>query len=199
MWRTVISDSEDELKDSKKRPNIREAVGDDDGTVFILNDPPSSRRPVARHPKSPSKQKGKKTVPIDGNSVTNGTPAKTRDPFPDQTPLRPQSNAVPGAQTRLPDFFTREGQPKKNRAGIREASTSTTTPTIPVTTTSKPKRKTKKALQQERQTHLAAYAQALFDELNESVFMNRLPKDTPLLWNNRLLATAGRAKWRKLV
>ncbi|KAG5715917.1 HMG box-containing protein C19G7.04 [Termitomyces sp. T112] len=50
------------------------------------------------------------------------------------------------------------------------------------------------AAEQERRV---IYAQKLFEELNRSVFENKLPKETKLNWNKRLLTTAGRAKWHR--
>ena len=37
----------------------------------------------------------------------------------------------------------------------------------------------------------------LFAELNKTVFGNGLPESTQLIWSNRLLSTAGRARWRR--
>jgi len=61
----------------------------------------------------------------------------------------------------------------------------------------KPQRTSKKAQLLEEQNRRKAYAQQLFDELNRDVFKGGLPKDTKLWWNNRLLTTAGRAKWHR--
>lgn len=61
----------------------------------------------------------------------------------------------------------------------------------------KPPRMTKKAQQALEQSRRETYAQKLFDELNERVFKHGLPQDTSLKWSNRLLTTAGRARWRK--
>lgn len=60
-------------------------------------------------------------------------------------------------------------------------------------------RVSKKALQAIEQAHREAYAQELFAELNASVFKGGLPENTALSWNNRLLTTAGRARWKKYV
>ena len=55
----------------------------------------------------------------------------------------------------------------------------------------------KKALMQAEQEEHAAYAQSLFDELNRMVFAGGLPVETTLVWSNRLLTTAGRARWHR--
>ncbi|KAL5495646.1 hypothetical protein ACEPAI_1109 [Sanghuangporus weigelae] len=207
MWRTVVSDSEDELEENEECDDIHRGLAADvDGAVLILSDPTSSRRPVARNSDSQAKQKQKNPVLAscaDGiPSIPGAEHVEVEDPSLARTPISPRPRATPGTQTELPSFFLSEDQPKKASGRATETnptkeSSSATAPTSPTTTKSKTKRKTKKVLQQEKQAQLAAYAQALFDELNTSVFMNRLPKDTPLIWNNRLLATAGRAKWHR--
>ncbi|KIP03261.1 hypothetical protein PHLGIDRAFT_51488, partial [Phlebiopsis gigantea 11061_1 CR5-6] len=70
---------------------------------------------------------------------------------------------------------------------------------IPKSPTKKGKapRVSKKALQVAEQARREAYAQKLFDELNQSVFKGGLPDATKLTWSNRLLTTAGRARWRR--
>jgi hypothetical protein len=60
-------------------------------------------------------------------------------------------------------------------------------------------RVSKKALQVAEQARREAYAQQLFHELNVSVFNGGLPESTALKWSNRLLTTAGRARWKKFV
>ncbi|KAF9015414.1 SprT-like family-domain-containing protein [Cyathus striatus] len=55
----------------------------------------------------------------------------------------------------------------------------------------------KKVKYTEEETRRRQYAQKLFDELNRDVFANELPRDTKLVWNKRLLSTAGRAKWHR--
>lgn len=61
------------------------------------------------------------------------------------------------------------------------------------------KRMTKKELERQKQAQLESYAQNLFNDLNKTVFNNQLPADTALLWNKRLLTTAGKARWHRLV
>ena len=51
-------------------------------------------------------------------------------------------------------------------------------------------------MQAEQEEH-AAYAQSLFDELNRTVFAGGLPVETTLVWSNRLLTTAGHARWHR--
>lgn len=202
-----MSDSEDD-SEAENHNSIRqgtdgEAVDNNhDGSILVLNDPPSSRWPALRDGASPSKPKPKKppVAPL-VFSMPSGGQVTIADPSPIQTPLLPRLKDTPGRQAKLPDFFTlggrsREGETTKDNVGVNPVDATPVRITKPRAVPTK-KRKTKRELQKEKQAHLADYAQTLFDELNSSVFMNRLAKDTPLLWNNRLLATAGRAKWHK--
>ena len=66
-------------------------------------------------------------------------------------------------------------------------------------TPAKPPRLTKKALEAAEQQRREQYAQAFFDEMNGTVFGAGLPGETKLVWNKRLLSTAGRAKWQRYV
>ncbi|CAL1696675.1 unnamed protein product [Somion occarium] len=58
-------------------------------------------------------------------------------------------------------------------------------------------RMTKKASKAAEQARREVYAQELFDELNECVFDDGLPKETRLVWSNRLITTAGKANWQR--
>jgi len=58
-------------------------------------------------------------------------------------------------------------------------------------------RQTEAARATAEQARREIYAQNLFIELNREVFDDGLPSDTKLIWNKRLLTTAGRAKWNK--
>lgn len=56
---------------------------------------------------------------------------------------------------------------------------------------------TKKGQAAAEQARREQYAEELFAELNQVVFKEGLPKETKLVWNKRLLTTAGRAKWHR--
>ena len=58
-------------------------------------------------------------------------------------------------------------------------------------------RVSKKATQAAEQARRESYARQLFNELNTSVFKGELPENTVLKWSNRLLTTAGRARWKR--
>ncbi|OCH92687.1 hypothetical protein OBBRIDRAFT_726371 [Obba rivulosa] len=84
-----------------------------------------------------------------------------------------------------------QGRPVKTTA---ESPLSTSRSTV---SARKAPRTTKKALAQAEQARREAYARALFDELNEVVFGGGIPASTQLRWSNRLLTTAGKAKWHR--
>ena len=69
----------------------------------------------------------------------------------------------------------------------------------PKSTPAKAPRTSKKALALAEQAERAEYAQSLFEELNRGVFAGGLPVETTLIWSNRLLTTAGRARWHRCV
>jgi len=69
----------------------------------------------------------------------------------------------------------------------------------PKSTPAKTPRTSKKAQALAEQAERASYAQSLFDELNRGVFAGGLPVETTLIWSNRLLTTAGRARWHRCV
>lgn len=78
------------------------------------------------------------------------------------------------------------------------------TPVKPMFTIDTPGPRSRVALSQSKKAQAAAeqqrrvtYARGLFEELNRSVFEDKLPKDTKLIWSKRLLTTAGRAKWHR--
>jgi hypothetical protein len=57
----------------------------------------------------------------------------------------------------------------------------------------------KQAQEAAKRKELEEYAQQFFDDINQNVLGNGLPADTKLVWNVRLLTTAGRARWHKYV
>lgn len=75
----------------------------------------------------------------------------------------------------------------------------TRNPKSTASTSSTPRSSSKKSVAATEQARREAYAQQFFNDLNEKVFGNGLPRETRLHWNVRLLTTAGRAKWRRYV
>jgi hypothetical protein len=165
------------------------------------NEPKSARRPLRRlHPQIPRTAASADRPGGSGekdthalvqafstlSSLTTLTDSDTEnnlraaaDPAPSTAspthlPLRPSAN-VPAAAT-----------PKTPRNAAKPKYTPAKTP-----------RTSKKALAQAEQAERAAYAQSLFNELNRTVFAGGLPAETSLIWSNRLLTTAGRARWHR--
>ncbi|KZT06217.1 uncharacterized protein LAESUDRAFT_653810 [Laetiporus sulphureus 93-53] len=58
-------------------------------------------------------------------------------------------------------------------------------------------RRTQKAMRDAEQARREAFARALFEDLNRTIFGEKIPATTQLTWNKRLLTTAGRARWHK--
>lgn len=67
----------------------------------------------------------------------------------------------------------------------------------PKTAAKTPRLNTKKAREEAEILRRQEYAQKLFDDLNKSVFKDGLPASTKLVWNKRLLTTAGKAKYHR--
>jgi len=98
-------------------------------------------------------------------------------------PVPPSPSAI--RNSRIPDNALLEATPP-TRAKAKSTTPAAKTP-----------RTSKKALALAQQAERAAYAQSLFDELNRTVFAAGLPVGTALIWSNRLLTTAGRARWHR--
>ncbi|KAI5115417.1 hypothetical protein M0805_004881, partial [Coniferiporia weirii] len=211
--RAVISDSEEEEEEIDDEVDVNYH---DDAAVLVLNDPPSSRKPLPRSDVPSGKPKLKAltfTAPVIETTPSGGK-VLTADPPSPFTPVIPR-NSTPANRGLQSDYLTlastsptkgkaRAKSKTKGTSGIDlriDAALNITSVTVPLPETpagAKPpvrKRMTKKALEEQKQAQLAAYAQTLFDDLNEAVFEDRLPKDTALLWNKKLQTTAGRAKW----
>ncbi|KAL6300289.1 SprT-like family-domain-containing protein [Sparassis latifolia] len=143
----------------------------DDGSILILDEPRSAHKPIR---KTPPSAPGINTVAAGpSTSLTSATRGSDVDSTNDDTPL------------------TAYRTPASSRTIVSPAVST------PTGKGARPPRLTKKALQAAEQAHRETYAQAFFDELNRVVFQGRIPQDTQLRWNKRLLTTAGRAKWHK--
>ncbi|KAG6820346.1 hypothetical protein H0H93_001791 [Arthromyces matolae] len=128
----------------------------------------------------------------DGSILTLDEPKSARKPFK-------LANIVPPPLERL-DF----GGMISRETSLLTDNDSRDVPVTPVAkktlAASRPKatpRISKKALAAAELERRVSYAQKLFEELNRSVFENKLPTDTKLNWSKRLLTTAGRAKWHR--
>ena len=123
--------------------------------------------------------------------------------------LHEDSSEINGdkSKSREPPVYPREMPPKpKFREPSQDSESDAERPSPPRTPIPKnPSKKgkaprvSKKALEAAEQARREAYAQKLFDELNQSVFKGGLPESTKLTWSKRLLTTAGRARWRRSV
>jgi hypothetical protein len=123
-----------------------------------------------------------------GKSTSNSTP-----------PLRPSSDdegfTLIADPSPTPPTLPQSTQPPSSSDSSRPPKFPLTSATTDVLKTPRARRG-KKAEAEAEQARREAYAQALFDDLNTSVFKGELPQ-TKLVWSKRLLTTAGRAKWHR--
>ena len=133
----------------------------------VSNDPKSARKPI-RLPNLPAHN-----VNRSKSHLECGTPQKERLPDSGSSSSESESDV-----TSTPGL----GTPSRARASTNKQ---------------KAPRKTKAALAKAEQKRRETYAQKFFLDLNRDVFGNGLPIQTELIWNKRLLTTAGRAKWHR--
>ncbi|KAI0793295.1 SprT-like family-domain-containing protein [Abortiporus biennis] len=125
-------------------------------------------------------------------------PRSARKPIRCKNPATP--TATPKRTTKIiVDFNPRNSD---NDSEVQTTPLSLTQPRQTQIETPKSKgngrsRLTKKAIAAAEQSRREHYAQDFFNELNEQVFNNEIPKETALKWSNRLLTTAGKARWRR--
>lgn len=148
---------------------------------YGLSDPFSDTQATRREPKLPSR------LPSRSSSAAGSSGSES------DKPRRPAPRPRP------------QGQPTRSKGSGTESDSNTPptkavqTPRAGATKKGKTPRVSKKALQAAEQTRREAYAEQLFKDLNTTVFDGGLPESTQLKWSNRLLTTAGRARWRKSV
>jgi len=186
----------------------RDQLGDDG--LLVLNEPKSARKPLQRP-----------HVPM----IATASPEPESDPDPgrDRDPSGSKdkdTRSLVKAFSTLSSLTTltdSDAEKKTTVAGdvdddhpaprvlpAHVAVSILSTPKTPLrakpkSTPAKTPRISKKALALAEQAERAAYAQSLFDELNRGVFAGGLPVETTLIWSNRLLTTAGRARWHRCV
>ncbi|KAH9034187.1 SprT-like family-domain-containing protein [Lactarius pseudohatsudake] len=164
----------------------------DDG-LLVLDEPKGSRKPL-RRPQTP--ETARRGPPSAGDKGAPGL-------------VQAFSSLSTLTESDLENTRPMADDPSLFRVPAHTLSTapSTPTPKAPATKARAPKfttpsaaktpRTSKKALALAEEAERAAYAQSLFDDLNLSVFDGGLPATTTLVWSNRLLTTAGRARWRR--
>ncbi|KAI0761696.1 SprT-like family-domain-containing protein [Trametes elegans] len=149
----------------------------DDGSILVLNEPRSARKPILRAP-----------------FIFPKPPASPFTLLRGRAPTR--ESQTPGADDDVEEREDAGGSPSKPRPKPQPKARKPPT-TNPSPGKAKAPRKTKKVLEQEQRERLRAYADAFFKEMNESVFRGGIPADTKLVWSNRLRTTAGRAHWKR--
>ncbi|KAN0136612.1 SprT-like family domain containing protein [Lactarius tabidus] len=186
-WRKPTSPPVRSPCQNRTNSHVNPPPASDDG-LLVLDEPKSSRKPL-RRPQTPktSQSAGASSLVQAFSSLSTLTEsdAENTRPVPDDPAAIPSLFRVPGPVT--PSTPTPKTPASKPRPPPKSATSSA----------AKTPRTSKKALALAEQAERAAYAQSLFDELNRSVFGGGLPETTPLVWSNRLLTTAGRARWHR--
>lgn len=105
------------------------------------------------------------------------------------------------AAVELPPSLDADTNRVKDLVGteLSKAAPPSITPSTPRRKSPTKPRMTKKEKERAEHERRKIYAQELFNDLNAEVFGNKLPKETKLCWNKRLLTTAGKAKWHRSV
>ncbi|CAL1696674.1 unnamed protein product [Somion occarium] len=150
----------------------------DDGSTLILDEPRRARKPL-------------RIPTLQNNEHWNGAEGSVLK----DTPLLKRLFKHPGYSDDEDEDNTRDPVPNRPRSipGTPTLSRNTRGSTSAL----KAPRMTKKASKAAEQARREVYAQELFDELNECVFDDGLPKETRLVWSNRLITTAGKANWQR--
>ncbi|TCD66773.1 hypothetical protein EIP91_000964 [Steccherinum ochraceum] len=143
---------------------------EDDGAILTFNEPKSARKPLS----TPTAKRTKKA------------------PRPRQILPSASLPSIPDEYPGIADISDSDDDEIVPRTPSK-----TRKPKSSTSTTSTPRSSSKKSVAAAEQARRETYARQFFNDLNEKVFGNGLPRETRLNWNVRLLTTAGRAKWRR--
>ncbi|KAF9056431.1 SprT-like family-domain-containing protein [Panaeolus papilionaceus] len=140
-------------------------------------------------PSSPSPS----LVPPHTTVVDDGAIIVFDEPKIARTPLRKSKLNIPSLE---PEDAAFSSPTQANATNTATAKTPYKKPAKKSAPSATPRTSKKAQLAQQRE-RLHTYAQLLFSDLNTIVFGGALPETTQLNWNNRLVSTAGRAKWHR--
>ncbi|KAH9993362.1 SprT-like family-domain-containing protein [Russula vinacea] len=217
-----ITDSSDDEDLRRRKPPLPACIGvasplstpgqrrdrsDDDDGLLVLNDPKSARRPL-RRPQThriATASPGPGPGPDRDRAPAGSTDKDTRSlvkAFSTLSSLTTLTDFDSEKKTHVADDVDVDADrpvptPLPAHAAVKETTPKTPIKATPKSTPAKTPRTSKKALALAEQGERATYAQSLFEELNRSVFAGGLPVETTLIWSNRLLTTAGRARWHR--
>ncbi|EPQ61122.1 hypothetical protein GLOTRDRAFT_135670 [Gloeophyllum trabeum ATCC 11539] len=215
---THVSDSQEGsiLKASADEPNIIELTDSDPEPVDLRPKPKPRSKNKAVLPPAPDEpvSSASRMLPLyadeEPREVDDGSILMLNEPRAARTPLRKKK--APGASTpAVPSSVSTRRAPTTPRRAVSAVdSDSEDVESLPASgmlpqtpsragssRTPRQPRMTKKAREAAEHAERAAYAEKLFIELNRTIFKDRLPADTELVWNPRLLTTAGKARWHK--
>ncbi|KAI0367519.1 hypothetical protein BV20DRAFT_1024402 [Pilatotrama ljubarskyi] len=146
---------------------------EDEGSILVLNEPRSARKPARRIP-LPARKAAASPFTLLRHSHTLEDLSHESGDEADLDPVKPRC-----------------------RTSTTFVSNARSAVSTPAPAKAKAPRMTKKMLMQAELERRRAYASDFFKELNETVFGGGIPENTELVWSKRLLTTAGRAHWRK--
>ncbi|KAI0042748.1 hypothetical protein FA95DRAFT_1609929 [Auriscalpium vulgare] len=190
--RIVDSTSESSAGEEAPEPARRQRMPDVE--IIELTDSSDSECPPARSIPLKTLPSCTATLPLfrddddDYNEQVNPAASSSQNSRADDIRITDTSLSVRVTLALRPSSSINEGE-----------SSIPSSPRTPKRARAPPKtpRTSKKAIALAAQTQRAEYAQDLFEELNRSVFGGGLPANTRLVWSNRLLTTAGRARWHR--
>ncbi|EIW65029.1 uncharacterized protein TRAVEDRAFT_62357 [Trametes versicolor FP-101664 SS1] len=178
-----LDDDSDDDAEQDNAPDDPFAL--DDGSILVLNEPRSARKPIRRRlPPSSRGNTSSPFTPLQQSQTpddNNGQDASSEDQLDEDVfeAVKPKSRATLVLESNARPARPSPG-PSKRTPGAGKAP-----------------RMTKKQQQEAERERLRAYAAAFFKELNEGVFGSGIPEATELVWSKRLLTTAGRAHWKR--
>ncbi|KAI9435769.1 SprT-like family-domain-containing protein [Lactarius indigo] len=163
-----------------------------DDALLVLDEPKSSRKPLRRPQTPKTAQRGPPSAGDSGApslvQAFSSLSTLTESDLENTRPIADDSATIPS-------LFRIPAHALPTAASTPTPKSSATKARAP--SAAKTPRTSKKALVLAEQAERAAYAQSLFEDLNLSVFDGGLPATTTLVWSNRLLTTAGRARWHR--
>ncbi|KAG2368191.1 hypothetical protein BDR07DRAFT_1478264 [Suillus spraguei] len=171
--------------------------------VFLLSNgyPDSQKMEPRKKSRKPAVQRPTDLLPLyaDDSDADEGSILILNEPRSARKPIRRAH--ISAVNKTIPSFpITRydDGSPHSNCSGKDKRQVDTPREILGITPQiNKPPPRTPTRRKAEEQAHREKYAAQLFEEYNNTIFDNGLPRETKLNWNKRLLTTAGRAKWHK--
>ncbi|KAF5312656.1 hypothetical protein D9619_003090 [Psilocybe cf. subviscida] len=190
------------------------AAGSENEEIIELSDSPIGREPLPLQRKSPASPpsrletnlaqtaSGSSTsgyTPVDESTILFNEPKTARRPMRLDPPSQSSIDRTTGnLDEKTASKMSNQSESPVDPVAAKPANAPAVQRTPkPKTAAKTPRLNTKKAREEAEILRRQEYAQKLFDDLNKSVFKDGLPASTKLVWNKRLLTTAGKAKYHR--